>query len=328
MSDIDFQTEFNDSDDRPSISEVIDTMRREYEEGSSIVGGVVTQGLSDLSDDELKRVAMLWNELSAEYKHNVIQALVHVSENNFEYDYKQIALLGLSDDSPIVRSTSIDLLWADESPEVMVILLQLIRNDESSHVKAQGLMGLSKFILLSEYGDMPSDIAKEAQQLSLQLHNDQSQPIEVRRRALEALANSSHPSKDKLIRSAYRSDNHLLKVSSIFAMGRTCDDQWQDILLEELESDDQEVVFEAVRACGEIQLEASIYQLKQLLLSDDREILTMTIWALGEIGGKDAIDTLGSLQEVIEDEDLLEIIEDAVDVASFSIMGASFNFDD
>ncbi len=55
-------------------------------------------------------------------------------------------------------------------------------------------------------------------------------------------------------------------------MGRTCDEKWEDTLLEELDSDDNEIVYEAVRACGEIGLSSSVSQLGQLLLGDDREI--------------------------------------------------------
>lgn len=326
MSEIDFQTDFA-SDDKPTILDVVNKMRQEDKQDNSIVSGIIAEGLSDLSQEDQKALDDTWKTLSSGYKHKVIQALIHASENNFEYDYKAMGLIGLSDDSPMVRSASIDLLWEDESVEVMQTLIRLINNDDSSHVKAQALIGLSRFILLGEYGEISADLADEAQQLALKLHTDQSQPVDVRRRALEALSNSSHRDKDKLIRSAYQSDNHLLKVSSIFAMGRTCDDKWQDILLDELESDDHELTYEAVRACGEIQLESSVRQLKELLLSDDREIVTMSIWALGEIGGKDAVDTLSSLQEAIEDEDLLEIIEEAIDVASFSFMGSSFDFD-
>ncbi len=326
MSEIDFQTDFV-GNDKPSVSEIVDTMNHENEQGVSIVSGMVTEGLSDLAIEDQKTVKLAWASLSPDYKHKVIQALVHSSESSFEYDYKYMGLMGLSDDSPMVRSASIDLLWEEESQEVMQLLLTLIEEDESSHVRSQALIGLGKYILLGEYGDIPTHLAENAQQLVLRLYNDQTQPIEIRRRALEALSNSSHPSKDNLIRQAYQSDNHLLKVSSIFAMGRTCDSKWQDMLLDELESDDHEIVYEAVRACGEIQLESSVRQLKELLLSDDHEIVTMSIWSLGEIGGKDSIDTLSTLQETVEDEDLLDVIDEAMDTASFSIMGSSFDFD-
>jgi len=326
MSDIDFQNELI-GDDKPTITTVIDILKRENSPDVSIVSPTLAHGLSDLSTEDQKALKQVWQDLLPSYKHKVIQSLVHASEVNFEYNFKRMALVGLKDESAMVRSASIDLLWEDESVAIMRLLLDLIRNDQSSNVKAQALVGLSKFILLGEYEDIPASMAKEAQELSLQLHTDETEPVEVRRRALEAVSNSSHPNKDRLIKQAYHSDNHLMKVSSIFAMGRTCDDKWQEILLEELENDDHEMVYEAVRACGEIQLESSMHQLKELLMSDDREIQTMAIWALGEIGGKDAIDTLSILQETTEEEDMLEIIDEAIDVASFSFMGAGFDFD-
>jgi len=325
MTELDLQNDYVEHE-KPSLTEVLETLRQENDEGASIIGATITYGLSDISGENLRLLRAMWSELMPSYKHRVIQALVHASENSFEYNFKQIGLLGLTDESAMVRSAAIDLLWEDESVETLNILLNVIRDDESSNVKAQALVGISRYVLLGEYEDIPKSLAMEIQELVLHLHKDESQPVEVRRRALEALANSSHKEKDSLIRHAYQSDNHLMKVSSLFAMGRSCDDKWQNILLDELDNDDQEMVYEAVRACGEIQIDASVSQIKELLLSDDQEIQTMSIWALGEIGGKESLETLSMLQETVEDEDLLEIIDEAIDVASFSIMGASFDF--
>ena len=85
-------------------------------------------------------------------------------------------------------------------------------------------------------------------------------------------------------------------------MGRTCNKIWGEILLEELESRDSECVFEAVRACGQIQFRDSIQRVGELTLSDDQEIQEMAIWSLGEIGGRQAFEILNSLAENAEDD--------------------------
>ena len=108
----------------------------------------------------------------------------------------------------------------------------------------------------------------------MRIHSDRGQPLEVRRRALEALSNSSHPAVERLIRAAYADGNHDLKISALFAMGRTCSKVWRDLLLEELDSADNELVYEAVTACGQIQLGESAHKIGQLASSEDREIQT------------------------------------------------------
>ena len=183
------------------------------------------------------------------------------------------------------------------------------------------------FILLGEYGDMPAELTLKAQELTLKLHKDKSEARDVRRRALEALANSSHPEASKLIRAAYEHGNHELKVGAIFAMGNTCNRMWAKMLLEELVSRDSECVFEAVRACGQIQLRDSVQRVGELTLSDDQNIQEIAIWSLGEIGGKQAFERLNSLAENVEDDSAAAVIDEALDAASFSLTFASLDLD-
>ncbi len=326
MSEIDFQTEYTGRE-KPEFDKILATLSTEGQKNDTIVEPTLFYGLSDITEGQAKQLEPSWNELPSSYKHKLLVAFNDASEADFDFSYKQVALLGLKDESSLVRSASVDLLWDDESVNTMRILINLVRTDDAPSVKARALVSLGKFILLGEYEEIPELIALEAQQLTFDIHVDTSQPMEVRRRALEALSNSSHPQKDKLIQSAYHSPEHLFKVSAVFAMGRTCDEKWEDILLEELDGEDNEIVYEAVRACGEIGLSSSVRQIGQLLLGDDREIQLMAIWALGEIGGQQAVDILSVFEENVEDDDLLEATEDALGVASFSLSGAMFNFD-
>ena len=326
MSDIDFQTE-SIGRQKPEFDKILATLVEEGQKNGNIIGTIIFYGLSDISEEQVKQLEPVWHDLPTSYKHKMLVAFTDASESDFDLSYHKVAFLGLEDESELIRSASVDLLWDNESVETMRLLLNLIQQDESPSVKARALVGLGKFILLGEYEEIPELIAYEAQQLAYDLHTDPKQTLEVRRRALEAVSNSSHPQKDKLIRSAYDSDEHLLKVSSLFAMGRTCDEKWEDFLLEELDSDDNELIYEAVRACGEIGLSSSVRQLGKLLLDDDREIQLMVIWSLGEIGGQHAVDILTTFEENIDDDDLLDAIEDALGVASFSSTGSMFNFD-
>lgn len=326
MSEIDFQTEYTGRE-KPEFDKILATLATDGQKNENIVEATLFYGLSDISEAQAKQLKPVWSELPTSYKHKMLVAFNEASEADFDFSYKQVALLGLKDESSLIRAASIDLLWDDESVNTMRMLLNLVRTDDAPSVKARGLVALGKFILLGEYEEIPELIAYEAQQLAFDMHTDVSQPLEVRRRALEALSNSSHPQKDKLIQSAYHSPEHLFKVSAVFAMGRTCDEKWEDTLLEELDSDDNEIVYEAVRACGEIGLSSSVRQLGQLLLGDDREIQLMVIWSLGEIGGQQAVDILTVYEENVEDDDLLEATEDALGVASFNLSGAMFDFD-
>ena len=306
------------------IQEVVAALDQEAH--SDVDLAPLMDGLSDLSPQDIQALESTWRRLSSAYKHKILQALHEASETKFELNCRAIARLSVGDESGLVRAAALDLLREEDSAETMQLFLNIARGDPDAYVKARALTGLGKFILLGEYGEIPAPLAQEAQRLALQLHHSPHESAEVRRQALEALANSNHPAVSQLIQAAYQQDDHLSKASALSAMGRTCDAQWQDILIEELAGSDSQLVCEALRACGEIQLESSLESISQLAFSDDCEIQLMAVWALGEIGGGQAFKMLSSLAEQVEDEEMEDIIDEALEAASFSLGGPMLDF--
>lgn len=312
--------------EKPQLAEVIEALKQDAVSGAQTVSPVIIYGMSDLEREHLSQIAPIWQGLPTVFKHQVLRQLNETSEAAFELSFREIALTSLDDASSLVRAAATDLLWTDESLETMRRIMKTARDDPSPEVRARALAGLGRFMLLGEYGEIPYADAMEAQTLALQSYWDESQSAEVRSRALESLANSNHPEVEKCIRGAYTQGNHSLKVSALFAMGRTCDKSWQDVLLRELNSRDNELVYEAIQACGHIQLEDSVQAIGELILSDDREIRLMSIWALGEIGGKRAFEILSNLADTEEDDEVLDMIDEALDAASFSLSMSALNF--
>jgi HEAT repeat protein len=79
--------------------------------------------------------------------------------------------------------------------------------------------------------------------------------------------------------------------------------------------------YEAARAAGELEIEEAVPLLGRLILDDDREILEVVTWSLGEIGGKEAVRILEAMAETAEETDddvLMEAIEDAIGNASLA----------
>ncbi len=313
--------------EKPAIDEVILALRQVDPAPERAVSATIVYGLSDLSASERRTAELEWRQLAPDSRRRVLRSLIEASEAMFELNYREIALLGLDDADVLARVAAIELLWTDETEETMRRLMALATADPESSVRTAALKELGRFILLGEYGDIPEAAAVEAQRLTLRVHEDRSEPLEARRRALEALSNSSHPAVERLIRDAYGNGNHDLKISAIFAMGRTCSKVWRDILLEELDSGDNELVFEAVTACGQIQLGESVRRIGELVTSDDREVQLAAIWALGEIGGNHAFEILTSLEEFIEDEEAAAVVDEALDTAGFSRSFAALGLD-
>lgn len=312
---------------KPSLEDLFRTLENESLSNQSVVPAAIIYGLSDLTAEELRKIEPVWNPLPAVAKHRVLHALNEASEAMFELNFRAIARLCLEDASSLVRAASIDLLWTDESAETMRSLMNLAESDDDAAVRARALEQLGRFILLGEYGDMPADLAAEAQSLVYGIHVDTAEPLEIRRRSLEALANSSHPRVSSLIKTAYADGNHELKIGAIYAMGRTCSAMWRSQLLDELESADGECVYEAIRACGQIQLKEVARRVGEFTLSDDQELQLIAIWSLGEIGGRQAFEILSSLDEIVTDDDTRAAVDEALDTAGFSLSFASLGLE-
>ena len=312
---------------KPPISELTQALTKEQASASTVVPSTVVYGLSELTSDELKAVLPIWSRLSAVAKHRVLSALNEASEAMFELGFREIALLSLGDKSSLVRAKAIDLLWTDESAETMRKLMRMAESYPEATIRSRALESLGRFILLGEYGDIPADLAAQAQTLTYTIHKNMSEPVEIRRRALEALSNSSHAAVEQLILAAYADGNHELRIGALFAMGRTCNEIWRDRLLAELENDEYEYVYEAIRACGQIQIADSVQRIGEFALSEDQEIQLMAIWSLGEIGGRQAFEILARLEQELADEEVAAVLDEALDAAGFSLNSASLRLE-
>ena len=311
--------------EKPSLIEVMAALGDGATSESFALAPTIVYGLSDLSPTDIQGLAPLWNELPGAYKARAMRQLLEASEADFELSFGEIARLSLEDQSSLARAAAVDLLWTEDSSHTLQLLMRRIRQDESAAVRAGALIALARFILLGEYEDIPAEDAQAARQLALDIYADEREPPQVRCRALEAIGNSSHPELEDLIREAYDMGSREMKRSAIVAMGRSCSRVWQEILLEELDGADEEIVFEAAQACGQIQLDASVGKLRGLCYSEDREIQVIAIWALGEIGGRRAFRALSDLDEELDDAALQEALDDALDAAGFSLSMSSLD---
>jgi HEAT repeat protein len=110
----------------------------------------------------------------------------------------------------------------------------------------------------------------------------------VHRRALESLAYVTNEEVDLQIRDAFNSQNDLLRLSAIVAMGRSNNRAYLDLVRAELHSVSPAVRREAVRACGELEDEEAVGDLAELLEDPDQGVQLAVLDALAAIGGKEA----------------------------------------
>jgi HEAT repeat protein len=83
-----------------------------------------------------------------------------------------------------------------------------------------------------------------------------------------------------------------MRISAVFAMGRSADSRWAPQVKQELFSPNPEMRYEAARACGELQISDTVTDLAELTEDVDPEVQEAALWALGQIGGDKAREIL------------------------------------
>lgn len=272
--------------------------------------------LSNLNSEDLKYFEQVWLTIKLKQRRQIVSQLVELAEDNFELDFGSIYKDCLTDPDAEVRSKAIEGLWENEEPSLINILINLLEHDSSKQVWVAAATALGKFAILAEHQRLRSNYISKIYQALLATINDRSKPIEVKCRALEAVAPLNSPEVEKTIGDAYQSGNAKLKVSSIYAMGKNCNPSWLPILLKELGSPDAEIRYEAARACGEIGEEEAVPTLIEMADDPDIEIQTAAIQALGQIGGTEA---KNCLEQCLDDPS--EVIQQAAEQALYELQG-------
>jgi HEAT repeat protein len=163
--------------------------------------------------------------------------------------------------------------------------------------------------------EMPQASYRRVVTFLLDIAGNASAPLDAQRYAIESLAFSSEPEIGDLIEQAYHSPHLRMKVSALFAMGRSGITRWQAYVLDELNSPDPQLQYEAVRAAGELFLDEAVPTLLHLARSAvDQDLRHEAIWALGHSSSLEAWQLLEDIaNDASEDEETRLIAEDALD---------------
>jgi HEAT repeat protein len=244
--------------------------------------------LSAIIPADIELFKKSWPGIAVERRREIIGNLITLAEGDPQLDFNDIFMLGIKDTDEMVRLKSIEGLWEYEHRSLIDPLINMLCNDASEQARASAAVSLGKFALLYELGKLrqkDGDLVEKS--LIAAIHSDK-ETVEVKRRAVEALAPLSLPIVTDIISEAYKNSNALMQASALYAMGINSDPAWQPILIHELNNTDPEIRFEAAKACGEFEDAQAVPQLLKLLKDPDTQVKVSVISALGKIGGDEA----------------------------------------
>jgi HEAT repeat protein len=273
--------------------------------------------LSGPTRDELARWQSVWPEISPERRQWIASTMLERAEMSFEVDFRPLFVSLLDDPDEAVRATAVDGLWEAEDVGVMDRYVALLRDDWAEDVRARAAAALGSYVLRAELDEIEPARVRGALRALLDAAADESEAVEVRRRATESAGYADTGAVHRVIEDAADAPERTLRAGALRAMGRSADRRWAPLVLRALEDRDPEIRFEAARAAGELALQDAVAALWGLAEQDEQEIQLEAIWSLGEIGGRDATRALERLAQGC-DEPLVEAVEDALATAALS----------
>lgn len=272
--------------------------------------------LSGLDRADFAPVRSAWGSLSPDRRQTAIRHMVDIAEDNFEVDFGSIFRLGLDDQAPGVRAAALEGLWEDDDATLIAPILKLF-TDASETVRIAAAGALGRFVYAGELEDIPASKVAPVIKALKAAYTNPAETLDVRRRALEALGFLSYEEVGAFIRQGYQAPELPMRLSAVFAMGRSADDEhWGETVVRELNSSEPEMRFEAARAAGELEYTPAVRRLAELLDDVDENVQQAAVWSLGQIGGDKARQLLQAVL-LSDAEHLHEDAEAALDELEF-----------
>ena len=283
--------------------------------------------LSDINQSDLSTLHNIWGEIHLERRRGLIEDLEQLTDTNHLLSFEPIFRLALKDDDEQVRFFAIRAIEVFDTDDLIPFFLSVLTDESSVDLRAVTASVLGKYIYRGELDKIGKDQQIEIEDHLLALLENEG-PLEVQRRALEAISFSSRGEVRDQILKAYQSDEEDWVASALFAMGRSYDHDYCDMVVEKLQHTSPKIRLEAVRACGELAIEDAVPLIMDLL-NDLPEIRGVAIWTLSQIGGEEVGPAIRELLDediTSEEEELiqqalerLDFLEDGVDLAIFNL---------
>jgi HEAT repeat protein len=271
--------------------------------------------LSDIAGEDFRRLKEIWKEIDVVRRRGLIEDLEQLTESNTLLSFEKVFRHAIKDEDQQVRFYAVRAIEVFDTDDLVSTFLEILEGDASEDVRAVTASVLGKYIYRGELDKISKEKQQRIENALLEVINS-DQPVRVRRRALEAMGYSPRAEAHREIKKAYHSGEEAWIASALFAMGRSYDHQYDEMVLNHLQHTAPEIRKEAVRACGELYLNEAVPIMLDLL-DDIAEVRKAAIWSLSQIGGEEAGPAINRLLEENLTKEETELINQALERLSF-----------
>lgn len=294
--------------DTPAMVDILEALN-----SSDPVSIPLLYRLSDLTPVELGEFCSGWATIDTDRRRVIVRHLADITEDNFHVDFSGVFEHCLEDIAPEVRKASLDGLWDSDKVSLIGRIIDLMESDPDIEVRALAAATLGHYVLLGEWRQIPGGAVEPVVESLLKKIEGEQTFDTVKHAALESVAASGHPRIESLIRDAYDSAELEAQKSALFAMGRSAETLWIDIVIDEMSSPIVEMRLEAARAAGEIGDKKAVPEVIELTSDEDLEVRLVAVSALGRIGGDIPRRFLEDIIADPDTKDLHEVASEALE---------------
>jgi HEAT repeat protein len=274
---------------------------------------------SDISRQDLAELKTHWPQVNPNRRVTLLKDLEELAEVDMQMSFDNLGKFALNDPQPEVRAAAARILWECHDKKLIPVYLNMVKNDEAEIVRAAAASALGTFVYQGELEEIPEATLSTIVAILLEITRGKDSKL-VKRRALESLGFSGHADVHNLIQEAFHKKDKEWLITSLFAMGRSADQRWEESILDQLDDPDVDIQTEAIRAAGQLELASARKPLLTILKNEseiDDSVRSAAIISISQIGGEGVIEILSALLEKSEDEEVSGFIEDAIGFLSF-----------
>lgn len=272
--------------------------------------------LSDLGREEAALVRQHWASLPIVSRTAAMTIATALAHSRVDLDFLRLAHIVLELDTNIARRAALAAVEGRGGSEMAVRIAAVLAGESDGAVLAAAAEAAAPYMLQLELGELDEDAEQLAQELRRLLTGEAA--FDVHTHALRALGPLSREWVEEAIRDAYYSDEPLLRLAAIDAMGNSANVDWFEYLEESITSEDPQFRVAVAKAYATIGDEAGVDAVAELLEDEDLDVVAAAMNALAEIGGEEAVDHLQRFRARVPEE-LEGQLEEASELANFDI---------
>ena len=292
----------------------IDDIIRQVREAEIPFSPKLLLHFSDLDSASLSTLRDTWLSLKVERRRALMIGLAELAEADPLQFFEGTGEIGLEDSDDEVVIAAIDLLFESENNHLIDRFLALLKDkSRQDKLRATAANALVPYYYKCALEEIDETVNQKIEQTLVESYESERSDL-VRRRILETLGYCNKPFLKEIVTRALARDQVYWTESALMAIGRSMDNEWDQIVIDYLDHDNPIVLAQAAHSAGMLGIQRAKRKLfKMLNLDTDYEVRQEVIWALAQIGGEDVIERLERFANMTDDEDEIDLIEDSLE---------------